>query len=114
MKKELEIYELMLLLKPTLMEQNINEKIDYYKNFLTQKGSQVMVKNCGLKSLAYQIKGLDSGLSIQLVYLGNGDVIQQLNTQINRDESILRAINTKLAQADTLTDVASPTLKKGF
>lgn len=95
-KNELEIYELMLLVKPTLMEQNIVEKLEFYKTFLTKQGSQLMVKNFGKKPLSYLIKGFDTGISLQLVYLGNGDLVKKINTEIQRDESILRAITTKL------------------
>ena len=50
MKKELELYELILLLKFTSTEAETNEKIQLYKDFLTEKGSQVMVKNQGKRS----------------------------------------------------------------
>jgi len=98
MKKELEIYELILLLKFTATEQEVSQKIDYYKNLLTEKGSQLMVKNYGKKSLAYPIKGFDMAISIQLVYVGNGDLVKLLNTEMKRDEAIIRAITTKLVE----------------
>ena len=47
MKKELQLYELVLLLKFTTTEQETNAKIDRYRDFFTEKGSQVMVKNHG-------------------------------------------------------------------
>ena len=96
MKKELELYELILLLKFTSTEAETNEKIQLYKDFLTERGSQVMVKNQGKRSLAYPIKGFDTATSVQLVYLGNGELIKQINTVIQRDETVLRAITTKL------------------
>ena len=96
LKKELELYELILLLKFTSTEAETNEKIQLYKDFLTEKGSQVMVKNQGKRSLAYPIKGFDTATSVQLVYLGNGELIKQINTVIQRDETVLRAITTKL------------------
>ena len=33
---------------------------------------------------------------IQFVYLGNGDLIKQLNTELQRDEVILRTVTTRL------------------
>ena len=96
MKKELGMYELVLLFKYNSTEKTVAEKIEYYKEFLTQKGSQVMAKNCGKKSLAYMIKGFDSAVSVQLVFLGNGELLKSLNVEIQRDESILRAVTTKL------------------
>ena len=100
MKKELGMYELVLLLKLTSTEQDLTEKMEYYKNFLTERGSQITVKNCGKKPLAYPIKGFDTAISIQLIFLGNGELIQQLNTIIKRDQSILRSIVTSI-KSDT-------------
>lgn len=95
-KKELELYELVLLLKFTTIEEDTQKKIDFYKNFITSKGSQVIVKIKGKKSLAYQIKGFDIATSVQIIYLGNGDLIKQINTEIQRDDFVLRGLTTKL------------------
>ena len=96
MKKELELYELVLLLKFTATEGETNERIQRYKDFLTARGSQVMVKNQGKRSLAYPIQGFETATSVQFVYLGNGELIKLLNTELQRDEFILRSITTKL------------------
>ena len=96
MKKELELYELVLLLKFRTTEQEATSKTQYYRDFLIEKGSQVLVKNQGKISLAYQIKGFDIATSIQLIFLGNDDLLKQMNVEIQRDDVILRAITTKL------------------
>ena len=72
MEKELELYEVLYLINPTFTEQELENKIEFYRDFLTKKGSQVMVKTHGKVSLAYPIKGLDIATSVQIVYLGNG------------------------------------------
>jgi len=97
MKKELELYELILLFKFTTTEQETISKTEYYRDFLIEKGSQVLVKNQGKISLAYPIKGFDIATSIQFIFLGNGELIKQLNVEIQRDDVILRSINTKIA-----------------
>lgn len=97
MNRELELYELILLIKFTA---DSKEKIERYRNFLTEKGSQVMVKSHGKKSLAYPIKGFETASYIQVVYLGNGDLVKQISTEIQRDESILRSVTTKLKDQD--------------
>jgi ribosomal protein S6 len=96
MKKELELYEMVLLLKFTTTEQETISKTEFYRNFLVGKGSQVLVKNQGKVSLAYPIKGFDIATSVQLIFLGNGDLLKQINVEIQRDETILRSITTKL------------------
>tara|TARA_B100000475_G_C14701600_1_gene189206 strand:- start:41 stop:364 length:324 start_codon:yes stop_codon:yes gene_type:complete len=95
-KKELGLYELVLFFKFTAVEDVTKERINFYKNFIAERGSQVMVKNYGKKSLAYPIKGFELATSIQIVYLGNDTLIKQLDTEIQRDESILRSLTTKL------------------
>ena len=98
MTEELKIYELVLFLKVTATEQELKDKIERYRDFLTGKGSQVMIKNNGKISLAYPIKNFDTAMYIQIIYLGNGSLIKQINTEIQRDNTILRAVTTKLLQ----------------
>lgn len=98
MKKEIELYEIIYLLKPSFSSQEISSKIDYYQTFLTEQGSQVMVQNRGKRSLSYPIKGFESANYIQMVYLGNGKLVNALNKEIKRDESILRNITTRLPE----------------
>ena len=95
-RKDLELYELVLLFKFTTVEDATRERIDFYTDFIKKRGTQVMVKNQGKKSLAYPIKGFDIATSVQIVYLGNDTLIRQLNTEIQRDEFILRGLTTKL------------------
>jgi len=93
-KKELELYELILLFKFTSTE-DLADKLENYKTFLTDRGSQVMIKNHGTTSLPYSIKGFDTATHVQIVCLGNGELIKQINVELQRDESILRTIITK-------------------
>ena len=96
LKKELELYELVLFLKFTTVEEFAKERIDFYRDFITERGSEVMIKNHGKKSLAYPIKGFETATSVQIVYLGNDSLIKQLNTEIQRDGFVLRSLTTKL------------------
>ena len=94
--KELQLYELVVLMKFTTVDDATQERIDFYRDFITEKGTQVMVKIFGKKSLAYPIKGFESATSVQIVYLGNDTLNRQINTELNRDEFILRSLTTKL------------------
>ena len=83
---------------PSFTQQEISSKMEYYQNFLTQQGSQVMVQNRGKRALSYPIKGFENANYIQMVYLGNGKLVTALNKEIKRDESILRNITTRLPE----------------
>ena len=96
MNKELELYELILLLKPVVTDGATTAAIESYREAFTERGSQVMIKNHGKRSLAYPIKGFETATFVQFVYYGNGTLIKELATEIHRDESVLRAITTKV------------------
>ena len=95
-KKELELYELVVLFKFATSEDTTDERVNFYKDFIKDKGTQVMVKTSGKKSLAYPIKGFDTATSVQFVYPGNDTLIKQINVELQRDEFVLRSLTTKL------------------
>jgi ribosomal protein S6 len=100
MKNNLELYELILLLKSTSSSTQVSDRINFYRDFLSTRGSQVLVKNHGTRSLAYPIQGLETATNIQFVLLGNGDLLKQINTELQRDELVLRIMVNKLANTD--------------
>jgi ribosomal protein S6 len=97
MKKQLELYELVLLLKSASAGIETLERVDFYRDFLRTKGSQVLVKNHGTRSLAYPIKGFETATNVQFIFPGNGDLLKQVTTQVQRDDFVLRSLINKLA-----------------
>jgi|TARA_B110000261_G_C13070383_1_gene351896 small subunit ribosomal protein S6 len=96
MRKELELYEILILLDPNLIEDEVTNKIQFYQDFLVGKGSKVMVQNQGRKGLSYAIKKFEAANFVQMVFLGNGKLVELFNSTIRRDEAVLRHIVTKL------------------
>ncbi len=97
MQKELNLYELLYLVNSSFTEQELSKKIDSYKEFIINSGSQVMVENRGKRQLSYPIKGFETANYIQMLYLGNGSLVQNLNSMLGRDDAVLRSITTKLS-----------------
>ena len=85
MYKELEYYEAIYLISPNLTEQEVSTKMEFYQNFLQNKGSQVTVQNRGKRSLSYPIKGFETANFIQMLYVGNGNLLKVLTKEILRD-----------------------------
>jgi len=102
MQKELELYEILYLVQPSFTDQDTKEKIDYYQNFLTKRGSQVMIQNRGKRQLSYPVKGFITANYIQMFYLGNGELVNSLNKEIERDENVIRHITTKIILPESL------------
>jgi len=95
-KKELHLYELFLLFKFTNVQATVQDKINFYMILIKENGSQLMIKNNGKKSLAYPIKGFETATYVQLVYVGNEKLTKRINIEVQRDESVLRGLTTKL------------------
>ena len=96
MRKELELYEILILLDPNLIEDEVTNKIQFYQDFLVGKGSKVMVQNQGRKALSYPIKKFEVANFVQMVFLGNGNLINTFTNLLKRDELVLRQLITKL------------------
>tara|TARA_B100000945_G_C20090629_1_gene461094 strand:- start:148 stop:441 length:294 start_codon:yes stop_codon:yes gene_type:complete len=96
MYKQLEYYEAIYLISPNLTEQEVSTKMEFYQNFLQNKGSQVTVQNRGKRSLSYPIKGFETANFIQMLYVGNGNLLKVLTKEILRDTRVLRHLITKM------------------
>ena len=96
MQKDLELYEILYLVNPNFTETELEAKVEFYRDFLIQRGSQVMIQNRGKRSLSYNIKGFESASYIQMTYVANQKLIKSLDVAINRDESILRHLTTRV------------------
>ena len=96
MYKELEYYEAIYLISPNLTEQEVSTKMEFYQNFLQNKGSQVTVQNRGKRSLSYPIKGFETANFILMLYVGNGNLLKVLTKEILRDTRVLRHLITKM------------------
>jgi len=96
MQKELNLYEVLYLVKSTFTEEELSKKINFYKELILNAGSQVMLENRGKRQLSYQIQGLETANYIQMLCVGNGKLIQKLDSALARDETVLRYITTKL------------------
>ena len=96
-QRELELYEVLILFDPNLIEGEVANKIQFYQEFLVNKGSKVMVQNQGRRGLTYAIKKAESASFVQIVFLGNGKLVELFNSTIGRDESVLRNVVTKLS-----------------
>ena len=96
MYKELEYYEAIYLISPNLTEHEVSTKMEFYQNFLQNKGSQVTVQNRGKRSLSYPIKGFETANFIQMLYVGNGNLLKVLTKEILRDTRVLRHLITKM------------------
>ena len=90
-------YETVFILTPVLSEEQMKEAVKKYEDQLTGKGAEIVHEECwGMKKLAYPIQKKSSGFYQLIEYKSEGDVIADVETELKRDERILRFLTVKL------------------
>ena len=92
-------YESIFILNPALSETQVKDVIKKYQTLLKDNGCKIVdTENWGLKKLAYSIQNKLSGfyVLIDFEYVGNLNIIDNYETELKRDERIMRYLNVKL------------------
>jgi small subunit ribosomal protein S6 len=90
-------YESTIIITPVLSDEEVKNKLKSYRDFLEKNGAtNVTDEHWGLKKMAYAIEKKSSGVYHIFDYTAPGDVIEKLELQFKRDESILRFLTVKL------------------
>ena len=92
-------YESVFILNPALSEDQVKDAIKKYEKFLKENGCKIIdVENWGLKKLAYSIQKKLSGFYalIDFEYDSEINVIELYETELKRDERIMRYLNVSL------------------
>ena len=90
-------YELMVIFTPVLSEDDYKNAQKKISDFITDNGGEPGIPNAwGLHSLAYPIAKKTTGLYWVFEYRGFPETNAKLEIQMNRDESIMRHMITRL------------------
>ena len=107
-------YETMFILKPTLTQEEIDAKIEFFKNILLNNNATIDgCINMGMRNLAYEIKKNKRGYYYVIYFKSSGDLVAELERNYRITEDILRfiVINYKNKREQktwqTLVDIAN-------
>jgi small subunit ribosomal protein S6 len=90
-------YETVFILTPVLSEAQVKEAVKKFKDFLTSNGAEIVnEENWGLKKLAYPIQKKSTGFYNLFQFKAEGSIIDKFETELRRDERIIRFLNVKL------------------
>jgi small subunit ribosomal protein S6 len=94
---ELNSYELMVIYTPVLAEDDYRAAQRKFEDLITTNSGEIVHTNpWGLRPLAYPIQKKTSGLYWVLEFSATPDTIAKLEIQLNRDESVMRHMVTRL------------------
>lgn len=86
-------YETMFILKPTLTTEEIEAKIEFFKNILvSNKASIEGVINMGIRNLAYEIKKNKRGYYYVIYFKAEPTLVAELERNYRISEDVIRFI----------------------
>ncbi|MDA3967063.1 MULTISPECIES: 30S ribosomal protein S6 [Helicobacter] len=89
-------YETMFIVKPTLTQEEINQKIDFYKaTILNHNGEISATLDMGMRNLAYEIKKNKRGYYFVIYFKADPSLVLELERLYRINEDILRFIVIK-------------------
>ncbi len=91
-------FETVVIFTPTLSEDEVKKSVQKYTKLLTEQGASIIEeRNWGLKHMAYPVAGKSNGIYVILEFATeNHSLVQKLEVEYKRDESIMRFLTVKL------------------
>ena len=90
-------YETVFILTPVLSDEQMKEAVKKYEDQLTSRGAEIIhEENWGMRKLAYPIQKKSTGFYQLIEYKAEGNVIADVETELKRDERVMRFLTVKL------------------
>lgn len=90
-------YETVFILNPVLSDDQMKDTVDKFVKVLKKANANVInVEQWGLKKMAYPITNKSTGFYNLVEFTAAPEVIDTLETEFRRDESIMRFLTTAL------------------
>ncbi|BDA39326.1 30S ribosomal protein S6 [Candidatus Atelocyanobacterium thalassae] len=92
-------YEMIYILRPDLSEEQANQAVTKYQDFLIKNGAvDIEVKVWGKRRLAYPIQKKLDGIYVQFNYKADGTQIEPLERIMRLEEDVLRYLTIKVEE----------------
>ena len=90
-------YETVFILTPVLSDDQMKEAVKKYEDQLAKAGAEIVhEEHWGMRKLAYPIQKKSTGFYQLIEYKAEGNVIADVETELKRDERVLRFLTVKL------------------
>mgnify|MGYP002522904087 CR=1 FL=1 len=90
-------YETVFILTPVLSDDQMKEAVKKYEDHLAKAGAEIVhEEHWGMRKLAYPIQKKSTGFYQLIEYKAEGNVIADVETELKRDERVLRFLTVKL------------------
>lgn len=101
-------YETMYILRPDLGDEQIEQAIAKYENFLKDQGAtNLQIQLRGKRRLAYEIGRQREGVYVQMNYEAPGTAIAPMERAMRLSEEVIRYLTIKLEEPTATPEVAA-------
>lgn len=99
-------YESIIIIKPTDVQEKVNEVITKYKELLESfSDRKVKIDDMGTRKLAYTVKGFDEGNYLVMYFYGEGKDIAELERQYRIDDDVIKFMTVKFEEEEYRDDL---------
>ena len=96
-------FEVVLLFNPELSSNNLNSELENFKSKLSSQSAKIVnEENWGLRDLSYNINKFKKAFYSFLQIEASGNVIKDLNGELNQSENLLRYLFIKVKEHQEL------------
>jgi len=89
-------YETLFVLKPTLTDEEKQQKIDFIKEVITKNGGQIVAtEDIGVRKLAYPIQKFERGHYYIIYFTAPSETVRELERIYRITEEIIRFLTIK-------------------
>ncbi|CDZ23740.1 hypothetical protein CCDG5_0609 [[Clostridium] cellulosi] len=85
-------YETVIILKPSLSEEEIAAQVEKYKNLIAEHGTVENVDEWGKRKLAYEIDDETEGYYVQYNYTAPTDFPAEFDRLLNISDVVMRSL----------------------
>ena len=96
-------FEVVLLFNPELSSTNLDSELEKFKSKLSSQSAKIVnEENWGLRDLSYNINKFKKAFYSFLQIEASGNVIKDLNRELNQSENLLRYLFIKVKEHQEL------------
>lgn len=98
-------YETLVIIKPTLTEEEIAKQVELLESNLTEQGAEISATNkMGMRQLAYEIDKNARGYYTVVYHKSPADAIDEVERKLRYNEDVLRFFTVKYSNKKELAE----------
>ena len=111
MSSAAQLYESLFIIRSSLTDEDVLKVQDKAKATVEKSGGSIeRLENWGKKKLAYEVKQEKKGVYAQLIFRGNGPVVEELERFLRLDDAVIKFLTVKLLSAEKRAPAVFPSL----